>query len=396
MKKYFNIFTLYIFLWCIYYLQGVVYTGSGIISQAILIIMLLISIYYFFDVNSKHSTSSFIKVLNVFLGIITIYGIILLFDPSPLYYNFMVNEEVNKIGYLRSAYISLLPIYPMLAFAKQNILKEETIQAATIILIISVTITYFKTEQEMLQEALEIGSMRDEFTNNTAYSFLQLLPLLFFWKNRPVLQYILMGYIMTFIVMGMKRGAIIIGILCVLWFLNRSLSSASNRSRRIIIVLTTIMAIIGIYFINNFISNSDYFQYRIEQTIGGSSSNRDNIYTTLWDYSINQDSIVNIIWGNGAAHTIKVVGCYAHSDWLELLICQGLFGVLIYVLYFTTLFIEFRRNKKNDIAFNILGMCIMIMFISSIFSMSYNSLSISMAIALGYSLSTTSKKYTLS
>lgn len=391
MKKYLNICNIYILLWCIYYLQGIVYASGGMISQMTLVLLMLISGYYFIEVNIRYRIPSFLRVLNVFIGVMTIYGVILLLDPLPLI-GLYTTHQVSKLEFIKSIYISLLPIYSMYAFTKQGILKIESIQALTLVLIISTTLSYFRAEQEALQKALEAGSMQEEFTNNTGYNFLQLFPLLFFWNKKPILQYALLAFIFTFIVMGMKRGAIMIGLVCLIWFIYRTYkSSKSNRS--LIIFLTSIAIICGVAYLIDFYNNSEYFQYRIEQTLEGNSSGRDSIYGSLWQYYINQESLINVIFGNGAAHTITAIGVFAHNDWFELLICQGLLGITIYIAYYISLWQNVKRKRNNDLYYSILSMCLFIMFASSLFSMSYNSLSISIAISLGYTLSNENSTY---
>lgn len=384
MKKYLNICNIYILLWCIYYLQGIAYASGGMISKLILLIIILISAYYFIDVNIKYITPSFIKILNIFIGLSTIYGFLLFIDQTPLFLNSILSAKIGKFEYLKAIYMSMMPIYPMYAFTKQNLLKKETIQTLTIILLISTTLSYFRAEQEAIRKAIEIGSTREEFTNNTGYDFLSILPLVFFWNKKPILQYILLAYIFTFIVMGMKRGAIIIGLVCLIWFLYRTYKTAGKRNKRIITILTLLIVIIGSVYIIDFYNNSEYFQSRIEQTLEGDSSGRDNIYGNIWEYFINQDSLLNVLLGNGAMHTIRIAGNFAHNDWLELLICQGLLGIIIYLAYFMSLYKSFKNSRNYVLLYNILGTCLFIMFASSMFSMSYNSLSLSITLCLGY------------
>lgn len=392
MKQYLNICTLYILLWCLYYLQGIVYASGSAISQMILLLLMLISGYYFIKVNTEYKIPGFLKVLNLFIGVMTIYGIVLFLDPTPIYFDFTLTERASKIEFLKTLYISLLPIYPMYAFSKQNILKIETIQTLTIILIISTTLSYFRAEQQALQEALEMGSTREEFTNNTGYDFLHIFPLLFFWNKKPILQYALLAYLFIFIIMGMKRGAILIGAICLLWFIYRAYKSSTRKQRLLLIILTAIGLIAGGIYISDFYNNSEYFQYRVEQTLEGNSSNRDDIYSILWNHFINQDSILNIFVGSGAMETINIAGNFAHNDWLEILICHGILGVIIYIAYYTSLYNTFRRNRNNSLIYNILGMCLLIMFASSIFSMSYNSLSLGITLCLGYCLANNKQK----
>ena len=161
MRQYLNTCNLYILLWVLYSLQGTLYASGSIISQMILLLLLLISGYYFFKINLEYDNPSFIKILNFFIGIMTIYGIILILNPTPIYIDFTLTEKITKIEFLKNIYISLLPIYPMYAFAKQNMLKISSIQFLTLILLFSTTISYFRAEQNAIQKALEIGSMSE-------------------------------------------------------------------------------------------------------------------------------------------------------------------------------------------------------------------------------------------
>ena len=104
MKNYFNICNLYILFWCIYYLQGTLYASGSIISQMLLLMLMVISGYYFVIANARYDTPLFIKVLNIFIGVLTIYGIILMLDPTPIYVGFTLSKELSKIEFLKSIY----------------------------------------------------------------------------------------------------------------------------------------------------------------------------------------------------------------------------------------------------------------------------------------------------
>ena len=341
-------------------------------------------IAYFIKVNFQYKLPTFLKVLNVFILVMSVYGIALMLDTRPLYFDFEFTQSVTKLEFLKALYISLLPVYAMFYFTKQQLLTTASIQGLSIILIVSTTLSYFQAQEEALEKALELGSQQEEFTNNMGYRFLQIFPLMFFWQRRPILQYIFMGYIFTFIIMGLKRGAILVGAICLLWFLYRMMVSSNKKTRMTIVLLTILMLIAGSYFVADFYATSEYFQYRVDQTIDGSSSGRDNLYVLLWEYFINQESFFNILFGNGAMMTIMVAGNFAHNDWLELAICQGVLGVSIYLAYFFSLFSIFRRSSNSNLIYNILGMVLLIMFASSLFSMSYNSLSLATTLSLGY------------
>jgi O-antigen ligase len=166
----------------------------------------------------------------------------------------------------------------------------------------------------------------------------------------------------------------------------RTWKLSSGKQKLVVSVLTIAIVIIGINYLSDFYANSDYFQHRMEQTAEGDSSGRDELYNTFWNHFLNEQSATKILFGNGAMQTISIGGNYAHNDWLEILICHGLLGFCIYLLYFITLIRCWLRSKNNQVVYSMLGMLILIMFSSTLFSMSYNSLSLSIAICLGYCL----------
>ena len=388
-KKYFNNCTLYILLWVIYSLQGTLYASGGIISRGLLVVLMLMSIYYAIKVNnSGQRLPSFLRVLNVFVAMITLYGVVAILDPTPL----IVTGDglyapIAKFEFLKTAYISLFPIYVFYYFAKKGILTEETIRFISIILLINTTVSFVEAQNSMLADAMAMRSSREEFTNNVAYTFLQLMPLAFFWRRKPIMQDLDGMYIVAFLVMGMKRGALLIGAVCLIWFIYSSWRSARGTQKVIIAALTAIMVAVGIHYIAEFYATSDYFQQRLERTMAGDSSGRDEIYSTLWNHYLNETSFLRVLFGNGAMQTINIAGNYAHNDWLEVLTCHGALGIFIYLMYFVSLVRCWISSRKSETIYGVLGMVLLIMFASTLFSMSYNSLSIGITLCLGYCLS---------
>ena len=391
--KYFNSCTLYILLWVLYSLQGTLYASGSTISQGILLIFLLFSVYYTLMLNmkSRHLLPMFLKVLNIFVLMLTIYGGIALLDPTPLYVEDIIASAYPKHEFLKLAYVSLLPIFSFYYFHKQGMITEEVIRFVSLVLLIVTTCNFIDNQASMLAVAMSEHSSRDEFTNNIAYDFLQLLPMAFFWRKKPIVQYLFVAYIFVFIVIGMKRGAIAVGAVCFLWFVYRSMKSSRGWNRTIIVALTMALVAVGIRYVVDFYSTSDYFQQRLQQTIDGDSSGRDALYEALWDHFLNETSVSKILFGNGAMQTIKIGGNFAHNDWLEILTCHGILGIFIYLLYFATLVRQWVMVKRNPLVYNILGMTIIIMFASTLFSMSYNNLSLPISMCLGYCLFTYNK-----
>ena len=95
------------------------------------------------------------------------------------------------------------------------------------------------------------------------------------------------------------------------------------------------------------------------------------------------------LFGGGANHTLIVTDNYAHNDWLEILINQGILGILVYLFYWFKFWQEqrFCRNiKKLNLARTSLTICILASFLMTIFSMSYGDLPIGMSMAIGICL----------
>ena len=77
-------------------------------------------------------------------------------------------------------------------------------------------------------------------------------------------------------------------------------------------------------FVIKLMSESSYFAQRIDQTIAGDSSGRDDLYKSLWDILISEQDLFYILFGRGADATWALVGNYAHQDWLETFCNNGL------------------------------------------------------------------------
>ena len=187
--------------------------------------------------------------------------------------------------------------------------------------------------------------------------------------------------------MSMKRGAILIAVLCFIYFLY-SMFKTSRGSTRVGIVLLSLAAIIvSAILVNDLLQTNEYFVSRIEQTLEGDSSNRDELYSTYFNHFITESSFLKFFLGNGANATLSIGYNYAHNDWLEIAINNGLLGIIIYMWYYISLFTDYMREKKYNLVYaDVILMALIIMFTSSLFSMSYASLNTAFPIAVGFVL----------
>ena len=388
MKSFFNAGIAYILLWCLYSLQGTFYVSGGVISRLLLLILLMWSMYSFYLVNfkGKQHLPAFIKAVNIFLIITTIYGGILMISGQEL----IIRDDYTKVSnfeYLKNIYMSLLPLYAIYYYVQEGHITERHVGFLALLFICVTWGKYSRVQIDKLAMAMEIGSTREEFTNNTGYSFLAILPLLLFWNKKPLLQYILFLVCIAGIILCMKRGAIIIGAVCFVYFIYSTFKTTRG-SMRFTIVLLSILAIAGtIWIVQDMLATSDYFVQRVDKTLEGDSSNRDIVYTNLWNVFINESNPLKIIFGRGANSTLIVTTNFAHNDWLELAINQGIVGIVIYFYYFISLFKDARRVRKtNKVYSDILLMSLFILFSKTLFSMSYASIDIVQMMAIGLAL----------
>lgn len=388
-KKYFNSCTLYILLWVLYSLQGTLYATGGIISRGILLILILWSLYHCYGVNTSQryrDLPSFIKILNVFIIIHTIYGIILILSGKKLY----TMEDytlTSNLDYLKNVYISTLPIYAFYNFTKKRLITEDFVRAFVIFILCVTIIRFFNAQQQQLAQAMAMRSTREEFTLNVGYSFLHLMPLIFFWNKKPLLQYFLLLVCVCFIIMCMKRGAIMLGAVCFAYFLYSMLKLTKGVKRIVIIAISAIAIMVTVSFVQNMLETSEYFQHRLDQTLEGDSSNRDTIYATFLDHFLNERNPLRILFGNGANATLTIGTNYAHNDWLELAINCGILGLVVYFLYFVTLLKNGIKLQRTNADYSrVLFMSLLILFGASFVSMSYASMGISQTFAIGFLL----------
>jgi hypothetical protein len=361
------------------------YAPGGFVAQGLQYVLILLSLYYAFYANFKYKLPVYFKALNVLLVMFTIYGMLLVISGERL----MVQRtfyEVSNTGYLKNIYKSLLPVYPFYVFTKRGLLKESTIKFWFFVFLVLAIRSFFISQARQLEDALERGSSADEFTNNVGYTFVALMPALVAYYKKPIMQYLGLIVCSYFILISMKRGAILIGAVCVLWFMVTNLRRTPKKKRWLVIAVSIMVVFAGLFLVNYVMETSAYFRYRFAETEAGNSSGRNELYKTFFNHFIHEDKPLRFLFGNGANATLKIGSNMAHNDWLEIAINQGLMGLIIYLIYWISFYVSWKKTKHQSQAFMAIGMVFIVYFISTLFSMSYNSVSRCAAMVLGYYL----------
>lgn len=376
--KYINSCNLFIALYAVYLFLRARETSS--LTGYMLLIITTISLGYFLYVQFKMKQPKMLKWLSIVFYLFAVYGVIyILFGETIHDYN----GPIRQIDYLKKIAASLLPVYPFYYFASKNSFHLKSLNFWIPVFILISIYSFTNYYASRLTAAIEMGSSATEFTNNTGYLFVSLLPLIFLRKGNPIINYVYIGICALFIVMGVKRGAIATGGICIAYYLVSMLKRNKGSKKLWFILLSVIAVCIAGYYIINYIENSEYFSKRLTQTLNGDSSGRDNIYSQLIDIFINSN-ILTMLFGHGADSTIYFISMYAHNDWLEILINQGILGVIIYFMYFVSIYKTWHIYHKD----RTIGLCpsglFFVLFFKTLFSMSYTEYTLFICMAYGY------------
>lgn len=302
---------------------------------------------------------------------------------EPVFFD--TGEKPASYYYIQQSMNSLLPIFLFYHYSKKGFLTEERLRIYLILFII-VSICDF---QHSYQEKL-ISDVygRTEFTNNVSYSFLALMPMLYLYNKKPLFQYLLASMVLMFIMMGMKRGAIIIGALCFFQFLYLNWKNASKSNDKMFICLLTILIIVAVcWYVNYLLASSDYLLQRLQATEEMDSSGRDDLVKTIWSNYWLRINVFTLLLGNGANSTIAFAGNYAHQDWLETLCNNGLIGIiclLSFYINFYKLAISKSLHSANIIMSSIFKMLFFICIMKTLFSMSIQGMEMPITLMIGF------------
>lgn len=377
----------FIIVWVLYYLQGVLYPIGGAISTVLLGINLLVSIYCAIQVWQMPNHPPYIKGLNLLVLMFSFYGFaLILLNPSTIHYS-ISGMSMASYNYIKSIYLSILPIYAFYYFTLKGYLTADRLRWWAVVFCISCVLSYYNYMQQAMEKLLQIGSLAEETTNNAGYLFLSLIPIWVLFRNKPFLQYAGLAFCMAFILMGMKRGAILIGGVVVLYLIWQIIKNARGKQRFIVILLTAVLAVAGVYFVIDMMTSSDYFLQRLEATKEGNSSGRDSLYSFFWTYFTDKADAIQYLFGRGANGTLEIYYNYAHNDWLEIAVNQGLLGIIVYAVYWKQFYSTWRQSTNIE-AKTILALVGIIYFAKTIFSMSYGDMTYVCTSVLGYALAT--------
>lgn len=375
MLKRINQCDIFVGLWCIYKLYVALFP-VGIINQLLQLIMLLWSmtaVVRYMIQSTFYQYSPILKAAFLLIVMYAIYGAI----------HIMFGEAIKSAQYvyLQNSLNSLGPIFLFYEFTMNGKLTSDRIRIYLPIIIVICIFLFYKIESRAL-----LLNDAEEITNNAGYTFAPLIPFLFFYSRKPILQYVFMGVILLYVFMSMKRGAILVGVVAAMVFLYANLKE-SSRWTKVLVAMLTVVIVVGISkYIDFMMSNSTHFMARVEQTLEGDSSGRDVIYGTLWNTLRLEQNPFYFLFGRGAESTVRIAEDFAHQDWLEIFCNNGLIGIFILLFFFYTWGknVWDSRYSFSGMMFYSFATLFIIIFSKTLFSMSIQSLDLSESMLLGY------------
>lgn len=341
-----------------------------------------VSLWYFFKVLVNRERTTFIKVLNTFLAIITVYGLFILIQGTGGW-----DSNLKASSFLFIHYTSVLPVYSFYYFGSHNKINGNWF--ALMFLLFAVD-TYCLYYHNRLVVSSNVLNAEEGFTNNVGYEWASLLPLIVFFDKRKILQYLSIGIIMFFVLTCFKRGAIVISMAVLLFFFLSTIRKEKMLRKISIVVLTIIVTVLLLNYFDSIVSSYGFFNDRLERTMQGDSSGRDVIYSRFISFLFSPENGFKFFYGNGAFATVKLFGIEAHNDWLEYAIDMGLIGVFVYLTYWVCVIKNYRFFSKKHVGTPIMiamGMGILFNLLRSFFSMSFYDMSFFSAAVLGYTMS---------
>lgn len=388
MKFFKNPCNIYISLLAFYSMQGtIIPTGGTIFSQLILLIAMLMGLYYTVKAIQMNGKPIYFKGLNILFLTLVVYGVILLLSDHHFVIKAkLIDNEVSKFSYLKSLFLSLPNIYTFYYFSRKNLLTESYLRKWVIVFGGIAIFRFYDYQLTTLQALLLNGNDVEKSTNNMGYLFVALIPAIALFKDNVRLQYCILIICMTFVMMAMKRGAIIVGVVSLVYFLYFNYRYNNKVSKRKVVFFSILIIVAAYIITEHMMETSDYFMSRIAQTKEGNSSGRNEIYEYFWNHFKNEMDAFRFLFGNGANATLDIGVNYAHNDWLELAINQGVLGLVIYAIYWLCFWKTIRSIKYNKTAKLVLSLTFISFFIKTVFSMSYTDYSIYSCTVFGYYL----------
>ena len=365
---------------CVYELLSALSDKGSVFQSVIIGGLVAYSLYSFVICHLRYKLPKPMNYLSLLFFISCLYGILLLLSSDRFYIREGFHILQPNDSYIKGLLISITPLFSFYKFSKERELNLKKIRITILILVFITILSYYKNYFALFQEFNSI------FTNNIAYSFVLLMPFAFFISEKRYAKYLFLFFCYGFVLFGAKRGAIIIGFICILYCLWNDFNNVSVLKKTVVLALSLIAFTSFLYAFSLYMEDAwEHMLTRMEYLQEGDVGHRELLFNKFWYNFIYRSDIAEQLLGHGANATLKIYDNFAHNDWLELLTNQGIFSVLFYGMYFVSFFKMARINHFENDTLRVAFMIIfIILFVRTWFSMSLSTITIPLNLMLGY------------
>lgn len=374
--------TLYTIFAVLYLCIGGVLGGKQLLTLPVHVLYIVLTLYYLWRCFTDCFLNKAMKAIATVFFLHLLYGLVLYIVGIDAFWKY---QQVTSKGFIIKYFRSMSPIFVYYFFSEKGYLsKKWFIYAAFVFLAVAFIQHQFSQASLSLKYGKDIG----EFTDNSGYVFLAVLPIIVFLKEKPLAMYVLMVFLSVMMLTCAKRGAILVGVIVDIYLIYNVTKTSKHK---IWMFFLSVILIAGLwYFVKYYIANNMYFASRLDSTLEGKSSGRDVIYSYFWNYFTKNNSVIGFLIGNGAYATLRLYGRAAHNDWLEIGMSMGVLGVIFYIRYWyyqiRTCIIAKKNGVDSDILIALTSV-ILIHLLKTFFSMSLDDMMIYSTSVLGFCLS---------
>lgn len=356
-----NFLTIAILLIAVYFLQGFLYPSGSIISQLSILFFLIIGLFCFLRTSLRLAVPFFVKVFIVFYIILLLT--FLLSSKTVIGTKYEAIGLISTFSQFKQISAFVLSFFIAYIVVSKNYLNITYIYWTGIVFFVLSVIRFFFSRDLLAEES-------EMFTNNAGYFLVATIPYIpFLIKKKKIIGVTIFVLVAVLIIASAKRGAIVCLIASMLFMLAYYLKTHRVTIKRLVVIL--LLLLISAIFVYFTVASNEYLMLRIIKTQDEGIGQRSIAYATLWQYWISETNIFKFLFGNGMAQSVAVWGNYAHNDWLELLIDNGLVGAIIYMLFFISAFAYIRKMKIEYVYKLSAYLCLIILLLKTIFSMGY-------------------------
>lgn len=377
--KYTNIASLYMLSWCLFTYKRSLGIPDRIAAYSLLLCLLL-SIFFIIKLYKEYALPTYMHALTILVLMFTFYGLVQGLFGDTLYVREGKDKMVAKFAYLSTIYISLFPIYGCYYLTKKGFITTDFLRIWGVILFLLILIEYRYYETRMLAKGI------NNFHNNYGYHFVALIPMLVLYNKNKIVQMLAISIVLMLIVYSAKRGAMIIGIFAMLILLLHVWKQSDYQLRFVLVFFVFCLTFYVVYEIYQ----NPYFVKNIQRLLQeGGQNGRSIIKSQLLPTFYNIYSPMQKVFGDGAYASLRYAMNYAHNDWLEIMIGQGLFGICIYSFYWLCFGLEvfqWRNVSNANHLYVVLQLVFTIYFIKTLFSMSYSSMPLAATSVFAFAL----------